>query len=152
MKILFIILFIAHLYEEQYWPGGFQSWWNKKLWRSGEEEFPLSKKTNLNRNTIGLLTAGVALGVLGMFWPPALFVFVGFILCDALLHIGLSAEHGYFPGSITSVGYIIAAVYFLYSYQNRPELWAIYMVVGVMALLAVYLESFLKVHKKRTRG
>lgn len=151
MKILFIILFIAHLYEEQYKPGGFQNWWNKKLWRSGDDEFPLSKKTNLKRNTIGLLIAGVALGVAGIFWPPALFIFVGFILCDALLHIGLTAEHGYFPGAVTSIGYVIAAIYFLYTYQAKPELWPIFMLIGVTVLIAMYFESFVKVHKKKTR-
>lgn len=112
LAITVLIIFLLHIFEEQIWPGGFLVWWNTTVWNSNLPFFPLSEKSNLYINTLGLLIFGVILIILGTLVSAHFFyILFGLMLADAVQHIYFSVSTWkYSPGAYTSILYI-ALVY-----------------------------------------
>ncbi len=153
LTLTVLIIFLLHLFEEQIWPGGFLTWWNSVVWKSSLPFFPLSEKENLNINTIGLLALGIVLILLGAFLSPHFFyILFGFMLADALQHIGFSIiKLKYSPGAYTSILYI--AIIWLGINTNTSALhfaWCTIIldfILGTLILSGAYLRSYKKKQK-----
>jgi hypothetical protein len=99
-----LVLYLVHQVEEHLWPGGFRQFTNAHIFRSGNDDWPVS---------IG----GVALVNVGMVWlPVALAVifpgplrwvglaWIGLTLVNAITHIVASLRFRvYNPGLVTAV-------------------------------------------------
>ena len=99
-----LIIYMIHQIEEHLWPGGFRQFANAHVFKSGDEDWPVSE-------------GGVALVNVGYVWLPILLAalfpgplrwlglaFVAMTLINALTHIGASMRFRvYNPGLITSI-------------------------------------------------
>ncbi len=99
-----LIIYMIHQIEEHLWPGGFRQFANAHVFKSGDDDWPVSE-------------GGVALVNVGYVWLPILLAalfpgplrwlglaFVAMTLINALTHIGASVRFRiYNPGLITSV-------------------------------------------------
>jgi hypothetical protein len=99
-----LIIYMIHQIEEHLWPGGFRQFANAHVFKSGDDDWPVSE-------------GGVALVNVGYVWLPILLAalfpgplrwlglaFVAMTLINALTHIGASVRFRiYNPGLITSI-------------------------------------------------
>lgn len=99
-----LIIYMVHQIEEHLWPGGFRQFANAHVFRSGNDDWPVTE-------------GGVALVNVGYVWLPLLLAtlfpgplrwlglaFVGLTLVNALTHIVTSIRFRvYNPGLITSI-------------------------------------------------
>lgn len=99
-----LIIYMIHQIEEHLWPGGFRQFANARVFKSGDDDWPVSE-------------GGVALVNVGYVWLPILLAalfpgplrwlglaFVGMTLVNALTHIVATIRlRAYNPGLITSI-------------------------------------------------
>jgi hypothetical protein len=99
-----LVLYMVHQVEEHLWPGGFRQFTNARIFKSGDDDWPVS---------IG----GVALINVGFVWLPlalaALFpgplrwvglAWIGLTLVNAVSHIAVSLRfRAYNPGLVTAI-------------------------------------------------
>lgn len=99
-----LVIYMLHQIEEHLWPGGFRQFTNAKVFKSGNDNWPVD---------IG----GVALINIGFVWLPVVLAvlfpgalrwlglcWIGLTLINALTHIvGTIRLHVYNPGLITSI-------------------------------------------------
>ena len=99
-----LIIYMIHQIEEHLWPGGFRQFANAHVFKSGDDDWPVSE-------------GGVALVNVGYVWLPILLAalfpgplrwlglgWVGLTLINALTHIVTSIRFRvYNPGLITSI-------------------------------------------------
>jgi len=99
-----LIIYMIHQIEEHLWPGGFRQFANAHVFKSGDDDWPVSE-------------GGVALVNVGYVWLPILLAalfpgplrwlglgFVAMTLINAITHIGASIRFRiYNPGLITSL-------------------------------------------------
>jgi len=99
-----LVIYMLHQMEEHFWPGGFRQYANAHVFKSGNEDWPVTE-------------GGVALVNIGFVWLPvaaaALFpgslrliglAWVGLTFINAITHIVTSIRfRSYNPGLITSV-------------------------------------------------
>lgn len=99
-----LIIYMIHQIEEHLWPGGFRQFANARVFKSGDDDWPVSE-------------GGVALVNVGYVWLPILLAalfpgplrwlglaFVGMTLVNALTHIVASIRlRVYNPGLTTSI-------------------------------------------------
>lgn len=101
---LTLLAYLAHQIEEHLWPGGFRTFANTVMFRTGEDEFPVSRGGVAFVNiTFVWLPLGLA-----TLYPATLFAlgmaFVGLTFINALTHIGATARvRRYNPGLVTSL-------------------------------------------------
>jgi hypothetical protein len=99
-----LVLYIVHQVEEHLWPGGFRQFTNAHIFRSGNEDWPVS---------IG----GVALVNVGFVWLPLVLAvlfpgplrwvglaWIGLTLVNAITHIVAALRfRAYNPGLVTAI-------------------------------------------------
>ena len=99
-----LIIYMAHQIEEHLWPGGFRQFANARVFRSGNENWPVTQ-------------GGVALVNIGYVWLPVLLAalfpgplrwvglaFVGVTLVNAITHVAAAIRfRAYNPGLVTAV-------------------------------------------------
>jgi hypothetical protein len=99
-----LIIYMVHQIEEHLWPGGFRQFANAHVFKSGDDDWPVSE-------------GGVALVNVGYVWLPILLAalfpgplrwlglgWIGLTLINAISHIVTSIRFGvYNPGLITSI-------------------------------------------------
>jgi hypothetical protein len=99
-----LIIYMIHQIEEHLWPGGFRQFANAHVFKSGDDDWPVSE-------------GGVALVNVGYVWLPVLLAalfpgplrwlglgWVGLTLINAITHIVTSIRFRvYNPGLITSI-------------------------------------------------
>jgi hypothetical protein len=99
-----LIIYMIHQIEEHLWPGGFRQFANARVFKSGDDDWPVSE-------------GGVALVNVGYVWLPILFAalfpgplrwlglgWVGLTLINGISHIVTSIRfRGYNPGLVTSI-------------------------------------------------
>jgi hypothetical protein len=99
-----LIIYMIHQIEEHLWPGGFRQFANARVFKSGDDDWPVSE-------------GGVALVNVGYVWLPILLAalfpgplrwlglgWVGLTLINAITHIVTSIRFRiYNPGLITSI-------------------------------------------------
>ena len=161
------LLAIFHISEEQVketnhcdrpfliWFNRLFGYFNRMCGDRHRQHFPLSQGRNLVVNTIVLGITLVALAVVGhWWWTPAESIFLGFILIDALAHLGLSVSPWarrrtkmLSPGWVTSIGYLIL-VFWRWEIVELHPIWAS---IGGLFLLATYAEAGFKVWRRHRR-
>ncbi len=147
VRAIALALFVSHLFEEQGKPGKFREEFNavfKALFGLKQlENFPLSQKVNLWRNTVGLAVGGSALIIASAWWPIIFAVFIGFIAADSLTHIWLSVKIGWrLTSGIRTTGlfYIPAVLLYLF-FAAKPNYWLWAAAAGAFALLFTYFQA-----------
>jgi hypothetical protein len=99
-----LIIYMIHQIEEHLWPGGFRQFANARVFKSGDDDWPVSE-------------GGVALVNVGYVWLPILLAalfpgplrwlglgWVGLTLINGISHIVTSIRfRGYNPGLVTSI-------------------------------------------------
>jgi hypothetical protein len=99
-----LIIYMIHQIEEHLWPGGFRQFANARVFKSGNDDWPVSE-------------GGVALVNVGYVWLPILLAalfpgplrwvglgWVGLTLINGISHIATSIRFkGYNPGLVTSI-------------------------------------------------
>jgi hypothetical protein len=99
-----LIIYMIHQIEEHLWPGGFRQFANAHVFKSGDDDWPVSE-------------GGVALVNVGYVWAPVLLAalfpgplrwlglgWVGLTLINAITHIVTSIRFRvYNPGLVTSI-------------------------------------------------
>lgn len=99
-----LIIYMIHQIEEHLWPGGFRQFANARVFKSGDDDWPVSE-------------GGVALVNVGYVWLPILLAalfpgplrwlglgWVGLTLINGISHIATSIRFRiYNPGLITSI-------------------------------------------------
>jgi hypothetical protein len=99
-----LVLYMVHQVEEHLWPGGFRQFTNAHIFRSGDENWPVSMGGVALVN-VGFVWVPLALAVL--FPRPLRWVglaWIGLTLVNALTHIVASLRFRvYNPGLVTAV-------------------------------------------------
>ncbi|MBN8995768.1 MAG: HXXEE domain-containing protein [Rhizobiales bacterium] len=99
-----LILYMVHQVEEHLWPGGFRQFTNAHIFRSGNDDWPVSM-------------GGVAFVNVGMVWLPVVLAvlfsgplrwvglaWIGLTLVNAITHVVASLRFRvYNPGLVTSI-------------------------------------------------
>jgi len=140
--------FMLHQFEEYGWPGGFRPWWNRAVFGSRNEEFPLSRAMaqRINFPTLYLLFGG---GGLAGVWVP----WVGMIplfatLTNGYFHISYAiATRSYVPGVVTSLLLYLpltgwAAYHFATDGELGPWQLALAWALGVAVNVPVFLNGW----------
>lgn len=154
-SLVLIVIVGAHILEEAF--KGFRRFFNLEWFRTGREDFPVTKIKSLVIDQVGLFIGLTGLALLalqpGRFWPNLIWVAVGFIAADLIQHFVFSiVRQKYSPGVATSVLYLIFVLYFI---RSTPAFgianpW-IPLVVGAAGLLSNYVLASRKVRKWRQR-
>lgn len=112
MFLVFIIFVGAHILEEHF--KDLRLFFNIKWFKTGDENFPVTKFEALWKDQVGLffiLAAMAYLAYLGIFGGVTILLAVGFVTADTIQHTVFSiAKRSYTPGIATSVlymGYIL---------------------------------------------
>ena len=110
-SLVLIVIVGVHILEEAM--KGFRRFFNVDWFKTGDDEFPVSKWEALLKDQIGLFGLLAALAIVGIFWTPAILIAVGFITADLIQHAVFSiARRRYTPGIATSALYLLYVLYF----------------------------------------
>ena len=140
-----------HQTEEWVWPGGFLPWINHELLGSGEDEFPLDRRTAFTVNVVfgwGLSAASAA-GPRAA--APAAALYVSH-LGNAALHLSWAARHRrYDPGTVTAALTLLpVAVTGLRRLARDPDVPRLQLGLGIAAGVAGAV-AFAPLMKRRAR-
>jgi len=92
---------------------GFRRFFNLEWFQTGDEEFPVTRRTALVKDQIGLFILLTLLVLGSIQWSGLMWVVVGFIIADLVQHSVFSlVRRKYSPGVATSVLYLIFVIYF----------------------------------------
>jgi hypothetical protein len=99
-----LVLYLAHQVEEHLWPGGFRQFTNAHIFRSGNDDWPVSLG-GVTVVNVGFVWLPLALAIL---WPGPLrwvgLAWIGLTLLNALTHIVASLRfRAYNPGLVTAI-------------------------------------------------
>jgi len=128
-----LIIYMIHQIEEHLWPGGFRQFANARLFKSGNDDWPVTE-------------GGVALVNVGYVWLPILFAalfpgplrwlglaWIGGTLVNALTHIiGALRLRSYNPGLVTSIVLFLPFTIWALSREVSAGLLTGWQVVGLL--------------------
>lgn len=154
-SLLLIVIVGAHILEESL--KGLRRFFNVEWFRTGREDFPVTKLKALVVDQVGLFLGLSLLALGGILWPLLIWVAVGFIIADLIQHSVFSIGcRKYTPGVATSAFYLIYAIYF-FAYSDlgkmgervRPEWAVVSLAVGASGIVLNYALASRKVRKWR---
>ncbi len=128
-----LIIYMIHQIEEHLWPGGFRQFANAHVFKSGDDDWPVSE-------------GGVALVNVVYVWLPILLAamfpgplrwlglaFVAMTLINALTHIGASIRFRiYNPGLITSIVLFLPFTIWMLAREVSAEMLTGWQVAGLL--------------------
>jgi len=159
LTVVLIGIVGAHILEEVFAPFklldtgkhavGFRRFFNLEWFKTGDEEFPVTKCTALVKDQVLLFIVLSLLALGSTMWPVLMWVVVGFIIADLIQHSVFSlVRRKYSPGVATSVLYLIFVIYFLGSEAGETitnvKLGA--MALGAALLVLNYVMAVRKVY------
>jgi Protein of unknown function with HXXEE motif len=98
-------IYFWHQTEEWVWPGGFLPWVNREVMRSGEDEFPITRRLGFAINVGGGWALAAANGVRGPRSPALGAAVHAMRAANAVFHVIQSARvRRYTPGLVTAAG------------------------------------------------
>ncbi|MFQ5740500.1 MAG: HXXEE domain-containing protein [Acidobacteriota bacterium] len=110
-SLVLIVIVGAHILEEVL--KGFRRFLNLEWFRTGREDFPVTKLKALIIDQVGLFLGLALLALGGTLWPILIWVAVGFITADVIQHGVFSiGRRKYTPGIATSALYFMYVLYF----------------------------------------
>ncbi len=96
-------LLLWHQTEEWVLPGGFLPWFNRSVWRSEDDEFPLTPPIALRVNVVGGWGVSVAAAATAAPAPGLAGALLASHVANAALHLGRArVERAYNPGLLTA--------------------------------------------------
>ncbi len=122
-----IPVLMLHQFEEYGYPGGFKTWWNREVWKSGDDDFPLDWSTSAKINVLGGWVPFTIMALIGSNWGGALLVipFLGIMgnLHNAWFHLTYTVSDSYSPGVVTSlVLYLPLTTYASYRFYHTGQI------------------------------
>ena len=144
-------IYALHLLEEQALLS-FRHWFNRWVFRSGADQFPLSSLMNgiVNIGLLSVLMIGLSLASVASPWTVS--VFLGVIGLDAVLHIVLSfTTRKFSPGAATSLLYLWLAYHELAKGWHSGS-WYAGMALGALILGSSYLLAWYRVSRAKRAG
>jgi hypothetical protein len=128
-----LIIYMVHQTEEHLWPGGFRQFANARIFRSGNDDWPVTE-------------GGVALVNVGYVWLPILLAavfpgplrwlglaWVGGTLVNAFTHIiGAIRLRGYNPGLVTSIVLFVPFTVWMLAHEVAAGALTAWQVAGLL--------------------
>ncbi|MCI0560092.1 MAG: HXXEE domain-containing protein, partial [Nitrososphaera sp.] len=165
-SLVLIVIVGAHILEEvfaSYNPSGdtrhlkgFRRFFNLEWFRTGKDNFPVTKLEALLKDQIGLFVTIALFVLVGTLNALFILVVVGFVTADLVQHAVFSiVRRQYTPGIATSALYFVYIVYFVLSELPRLQFglgWTLgTMALGASFLALNYVIASWKVRKWRER-
>jgi hypothetical protein len=128
-----LIVYMLHQIEEHLWPGGFRQFANAHVFKSGNDDWPVTEGGVAFVN-IGLVWLPVALAAL---FPGSLrwvgLAWVGVTLINAVTHIVTAIRfRGYNPGLVTSIVLFLPFTIWMLAHEVSVGLLTGWQVAGIL--------------------
>ncbi|NIQ04497.1 MAG: HXXEE domain-containing protein [Candidatus Korarchaeota archaeon] len=149
-SLLLIAIVGVHILEEV--AKGLRRFFNLEWFRTGDEDFPITKRKAILIDQVGLFVGLALLALLGIKWSFLTWIAIGFITADLIQHgIFSIARRKYTPGVATSLLYLIYVSYVMArsEFGGLNERALIAMALGAAALIINYILAARKVQKRR---